>query len=171
MKWSRCKDQYIGRLYSYIRKVPSDLGFFWSTEELREFIGRTNGPYWALVERGEKRQEVARSSPLPKPNCTRGGGAAPFPSPSPSLSFSPTPNSNEGGILLGLGSPSRIPLFPFRNRREERGKEKGSRKGQGGGAPPPSSSPIQTHGGCAPPSFWHLSSIPIWPNKAQYFSR
>src|SRR5215216_5706810 len=75
-KWSRGKDRYIGRLYSDIGKVPSDSGIFWSMGELMEFTGRSNGPYWALVEREEKGQEVARVSPLPKPNWTRGGGAA-----------------------------------------------------------------------------------------------
>ena len=34
----------------------------------------------------------------------------------------------------------------------------------------PLSNSDQRGGGCAPPSFWPLSSIPIWPNKAQYFS-
>ena len=33
----RCKDRYIGRLYSDIGKVPSDSGIFRSTGELREF--------------------------------------------------------------------------------------------------------------------------------------
>ena len=44
-KWSRCKDQYIGRLYSDIGKVPSDSGIFRSTGELREFVLGLNGPY------------------------------------------------------------------------------------------------------------------------------
>ena len=60
----------------------------------------SNGPYWALVERGEKGQEVAHASPLPKPNWTRGGGATPFPSLLLRIGK---------GILLGLGSPSRTP--------------------------------------------------------------
>ena len=74
------------------------------------------------------------------------------------------------GVLLGLPSPSRIPLFPFRSRREERGKERASRKGQGGRRPL-SPSPIRTHGGRTPPSLWPTSSIPVWPNKPQYFSQ
>ena len=49
-KWSRGKDSYIGRLYSDIGKVPSDSGIFRSTGELREFTGRSNGPYWAIRE-------------------------------------------------------------------------------------------------------------------------
>src|SRR3990170_1756588 len=51
-KWSRGKDSYIGRLCSDIGKVPSDSGIFRSTGELREFTGRSNGPYWAIRERG-----------------------------------------------------------------------------------------------------------------------
>ena len=43
-KWSRGKDQYIGRLYSDIGKVPSDSGIFRSTGELREFAGGNSVP-------------------------------------------------------------------------------------------------------------------------------
>ena len=38
------KDRYIGRLYSDIEKVVSDLGIFRSTRELREFAGGCNEP-------------------------------------------------------------------------------------------------------------------------------
>ena len=69
----------------------SDSGIFRSTGELRELAGEVNGPYWALVERGKKGQEVARASPLPKPNWTRGGGAAPLSFSLSLLSFFPTP--------------------------------------------------------------------------------
>ena len=70
--------------------VLSDSGIFWSTGELREFAGEVNGPYWALVERGEKVQEVARASPCP--NRIGQGVEAPPISFSPSLlSFFPTP--------------------------------------------------------------------------------
>ena len=31
--------EMVGRLYSDIGKVPTVLGIFWSTEELREFAG------------------------------------------------------------------------------------------------------------------------------------
>ena len=41
----KSKDRYIGRLYSDIGKVPSDSGIFRSTGELREFAGRSIGPY------------------------------------------------------------------------------------------------------------------------------
>ena len=58
--------------------VPSDSGIFLSTGELREFDREGNGPYWALVEGGKKGHEVARASPLPKPNWTSGGGVAPL---------------------------------------------------------------------------------------------
>ena len=42
-KWSRCKDRYIGRLYSEFGKVPSDSGISRSTGELREFAGEYMG--------------------------------------------------------------------------------------------------------------------------------
>ena len=85
LKWSRGKDRYIGRLYSDIGKVPSDSGVL-TTGELQKFTRRSNGPYWALVERGEKGQEMAHASPLPKPNWTRGGERVAQPWPSFSLS-------------------------------------------------------------------------------------
>ena len=62
-KLSIRKYWYIGRLYSYIEKVPSDSGIFWSTGELWEFTRRSNGPYWTLVERGKKGHEVACNIP------------------------------------------------------------------------------------------------------------
>ena len=42
-KWSRCKDRYIGRLYSDFGKVLSDSGIFRSTGGLREFAGEYMG--------------------------------------------------------------------------------------------------------------------------------
>ena len=80
--------------------------YIWTSERfrvIRVFLdvpgsyGNTRKKQWALVERGEKGEEVARASPLPKPNWTRGGGAA-FLSLSLSLSFLP-PSS----FLVGLG--------------------------------------------------------------------
>ena len=145
LKWSRGKDSYIGRLYSDIGMVPSDSGIFRSTEELREFTGRSNGPYWALVERGEKGQEVVRASPLPKLNWTRGGGAAPLSFSLSPPSFSPTPTRERGNPTPGgsrtpprarhgrsptwTPSPSRIrppPLFhsSTRGNRKERERER-----------------------------------------------
>ena len=63
------------------------------------------------------------------------------------------------GVLLGLPSPSRIPppLLEL-----EKGKE-GERKKERGVAPLVQFGP---EGGRRPPSFWPLSSIPVWPNKA-----
>ena len=107
LKWSRRKDQYIGRLYSDIGKVPSDSGIYRSTGELREFAGEK---YWALLghtgieERGQKEGGAHPPSGL---NWTR--GAAPFPSPSPPLSFSPT-LTRKGGVLLPVG----VGLPPWR---------------------------------------------------------
>src|SRR5215216_3192686 len=60
------------------------------------------------------------------------------------------------GVLLGLPSPSRIPLS-FSE--WERRKERGSRKRQGGTAP--SHSPIQTPWGGAPPPFSCLLFSPM----------
>src|SRR5215216_3337269 len=101
-RWSRHKDQYIGRLYSDIGKVPSDSGIFRSTGELREFVLGLNGPYG----KGEK---GLKGWPHPSPwtslNWTRGG--RPLPSFSLSLPFFLFHVG--GGILLGLGSPSRTP--------------------------------------------------------------
>ena len=62
-------------------------------------------------------------------------------------------------LWRALGSPtptgSRTPPFLV-GVGEEREKEKGA-------APLVQFGP---EGGCAPPSFWPLSSIPVWPNKA-----
>src|SRR6266536_2651753 len=86
-KWSRGKDRYIGWLYSDIGKVPSDSGIFRSTGELREFTGRSNGPYWAIRERREGPQGVAAPPPpWASPNWNRRGRRPP-PSFSLSLSF------------------------------------------------------------------------------------
>src|SRR5215216_4812579 len=107
-KWSRGKDRYIGRLYSNIGKVPSDSGIFRSIGELREFTGRSNGPYWAIRERREGPQGVVAPSPWAGPNWTRRGAAPP--SFLLSLPLFPSLLLLIGkGILLGLGSPSRTP--------------------------------------------------------------
>src|ERR687897_1841551 len=100
-KWPRRKDRYIGRLYSDFGKVPSDSGIFRSTGELREFVLGLNGPY-GKGEKGLKRWP--RPSPWSGPNWTREGGRL-----LPSFSFSlPLFLFHVGGgILLGLGSPSR----------------------------------------------------------------
>ena len=61
-------------------------------------------------------------------------------------------------VLLGLPSPSSIPLsFPELERRKE-----GEREKEKGAAPLVQFGPE----GGAPASFWPLSSIPVWPNKA-----
>ena len=83
-KWSRCKDRYIGRLYSDIGKVPSDSGIFRSTGELREFVLGLNGPY-GKGEKGPK--GWPHPSPWTSPNWPREGGR-PLPSFSFSLPFS-----------------------------------------------------------------------------------
>src|SRR6187200_2300151 len=94
-EWSRCKDRYIGRLYSDIGKVPSDSGIFRSIWAL---LGHT------VIE--EKGQKEGGACPPSGPNWTR--GAAPF-SFSLSTSFLLSYSGKERGILLGLGSPSRTP--------------------------------------------------------------
>ena len=71
--------------------VPSDPGIFPEHRGVTGTPGEVNGPYWALVERGKKGHEVARASPLPKPNWTRGWGAAPLSFSLSLLSFFPTP--------------------------------------------------------------------------------
>ncbi len=72
-KWSRCKDRYIGMLYSDIRKVLSGSGIFRSTDELREFVDGSIGPSWALVESREGPQGEATRPPWVGPNWTREG--------------------------------------------------------------------------------------------------
>ena len=75
------------------------------------------------------------------------------------------------GVLLGLPSPSRIPLLLCGVGEKKEGKREGVGEGKGARRPL-SPSPIRTlGGGRAPPSLWPASSIPVWPNKAQYFSR
>src|SRR3989337_1654024 len=104
-KWSRGKDRYIVRLYSDIGKVLSDSGIFRSTGELREFVLGLNGPYG----KGEKGLKGSCApSPWTGPNWTRKRGR-----PLPSFSFSLPLFLFHlgGGILLGLGSPSRTPHF------------------------------------------------------------
>ena len=61
-KWSRRKDRYIGRLYSDIRKVPSDSGIFGGTGELREYEEEVMGLMGQVVE--ERRQGPRRPPPL-----------------------------------------------------------------------------------------------------------
>ena len=71
------------------------------------------------------------------------------------------------GILLGLPSPSRIPLLfpiPSRRRREGGGGEK-----EGGGRRPLLVQFGPAHGGWAP--LEALLSFPVWPIKAHYFPR
>ena len=68
-----------------------------------------------------------------------GGGRAKGGSPTPTGSRTPP-------SLVGVGE-------------KERG---GEEEGKGGCTP----CPIRTRGGRVPPSFWPLSSIPVWPNKA-----
>ena len=101
------KDRYIGRLYSDIEKVVSDLGIFWSTGELREFVGGSIEPYWALVERREGPQGEAARPPWAGPNWTR-MGRLPLLSFSLSLSFLLLLlGIGKGGnlLLLGVGIP------------------------------------------------------------------
>ena len=63
--------------------------------------------------------------------------------------------ARQGGSPTPTGS--RTPPFPcWRRKEEEREKEKGA-------APLVQFGP---EGGRRPPSFWPLSSIPVWPNKA-----
>ena len=80
-------------------KVPGEIG---TIPELREVIGTPRevyGPYWAFVERREKKQR--RAPPKPNPNWE--GSRAP-------LSFFPPPSSfplplliGKGGVLLPVG--------------------------------------------------------------------
>ena len=65
-----------------------------------------------------------------------------------------------GGVLLlvGVGLP-----FPSPTRKEEGGRKE--RERERGAAPPPLVQ-FGREGGRRPPSFWPLSSIPVWPNKA-----
>ena len=58
--------------------VPGEIGIILEHREVIGTPGEVYGPYWALVERGEKVQKVACASPLPKPYWTSGGGAAPL---------------------------------------------------------------------------------------------
>ena len=107
----RCKDRYIGRLYSDIGKVPSDSGIFGSTGELREFVLGLNGPY----RKGEKASKGGRtpSHGLVRIGLERGG--APFlPSPFPFPFLSSYSYYMEGLlVLLGKGG---WPPCPIRTR-------------------------------------------------------
>ena len=111
LEMSRRKDRYIGRLYSEFGKVPSDSGNFQSTGELREFAGRSIGPYWAIRERERGCLGQAVRPPRPSPNWTRGRGRTPsflpFSLPFPSLLLlllGRDPSSTwKGGILLPVG--------------------------------------------------------------------
>ena len=88
-----------------IEKVSSDWGIFQSTGELWKFVLGHNVPYG----KGEKGLKGGRTpSPWTSPNWTREMGH-PFPSFSFSLPFFLFHVG--GGILLGLGSPSRTPHF------------------------------------------------------------
>src|SRR5215216_4250210 len=96
-KWSRGKDSYVGRLYSDIGMVPSDSGIL---SEYRGVTGIRWGKLMGLLGHsgGEEADHGRRRPPLPNPNWTRGGGAAPlFPSPSLSLPLSPSVGKKEGG--------------------------------------------------------------------------
>ena len=74
----------------------------------------------------------------------------------------------KGGAILGLPSPSRIPLlFPIRSRREGK-RGRGRRKR--GGAPPLVQFGLGRRGGRAPP-LGPSPLSPLKPNKAHYFSR
>ena len=63
LKWSRHKDRYIGRLYSDIGKVPSDLGIFRSTRELREYGEEVLGLMGQVVEERRQGARPALGSP------------------------------------------------------------------------------------------------------------
>ena len=72
------------------------------------------------------------------------------------------------GVLLGLPSPSRIPLhFPIRSRREGK-RGRGRRKG--GPRPHPLSNSVWAGGRRAPP-LGPSPLSPLKPNKAHYFSQ
>ena len=95
----RRKDRYIGRLYLDIGKVPSDLGIFRSTGELREFAGEYMGLIGPYGNRGERPK--GRRRPPSGPNWTRGAAHfSLFLSPSFLLSYSnkgrrsPTPGGS-----------------------------------------------------------------------------
>ena len=101
----RCKDRHIGRLYSEFGKVPSGLGIFRSTGELRKFAEE----YMGLIGLYGNRGEAARP-PMLSMNWTRGRGGAPsfllFSFPFPSLLLlllGRAPSSTRtGGILLPM---------------------------------------------------------------------
>ena len=106
LKWSRHKYSYIGRLHLYIGMVPSDSGIF---PEYREVTGTPREKLWALwAIRGK--HTIPQGAGVPplgrRPIRTRRRGSAPL-----SFSFSLPPFLLRvgGGILLGLGSPSRTP--------------------------------------------------------------
>ena len=103
----RRKDQYIGRLYSYIGKVPSDSGIFGVSESYGNSPGEVmglNGPY----EKGEKGLKGWSRAPHWLVRIGLGGGGAPPPFLLPLLLFSsPT---RKGGVLLPVG----VGLPPWR---------------------------------------------------------
>ena len=68
--------------------------------------------YWALVEKREGIQEVARGPPCPSLNCTREGGGGPPLLPSLHLLLPPSPTpTRKGGVLLPVG----VGLPPWRS--------------------------------------------------------
>src|SRR5215216_3830664 len=70
-KWSRGKYSYIGRLYSEIGMVPSDLGIFRSTGELREFTREKLWALWAIRGKHTSPQGAGAPPLGRRPNRTR----------------------------------------------------------------------------------------------------
>ena len=110
-KWSRCKDRYIGRLYSAIGKVLSDSDIFRSTGELREY----GEEYWALMGFSGKEPGGGARPSQAQSELDKGFGARP---PSPFLlhspPFPPSPSwTRKEGVLLpvGVGLPFARPLL------------------------------------------------------------
>ena len=102
-KWSRRKDRYIGRLFSDFGKVPSELGIFRSTGELREFAGEN---YWALLGHTgieERCQKEGGAEPPLWSELDKGGSPLFL---LPLLLFS-SPTSKGGVLLLLFPSPTR----------------------------------------------------------------
>ena len=103
-KWSKHKDQYIGRLYSDFGKVPSDSGIFRSAGELRKFVGEYMGLIGPYGNRGERPKGRRHAPPLWS-ELDKGGGPLFL---LPLLLFSsPT---RKGGVLLPVG----VGLPPWR---------------------------------------------------------
>ena len=101
----RRKDQYIGRLYSDIGKVPSDSGIFRSTGELQEFVLGLNGPFG----KGEKGLKGwPHPFPWAGPNWTREGVAPPS-FLLPLLLLPSLPSWKRKGTPTRIGNPSWTP--------------------------------------------------------------